>query len=220
MNILIIGGGQVGEHLAKLMIENRLSVKIIDNRESIVARLRSKYPPELIFLGDGTDTGVLEACGISEADVVAAVTGADESNLVVSTIAKYEFNVPRVIARVNNPRNEWLYNSNMGVDVAINQADIMAHLIVEEIDIKNMMTLMKTSRGKRSIVQIQVDEGARAAGKLVRELELPHEALLIAIHRGDDVIIPRGGTQIMAGDGILAFINDESRAKLNGIFCR
>ncbi len=220
MNVLIIGGGQVGEHLAKLMLENNLSVKIIDNRESIIARLKSKFPADALFLGDGTDTAVMEACGISGADVVAAVTGTDESNLVASTIAKFEFNVPRVIARVNNPKNEWLYNSNMGVDAAINQADIMSHLIIEEIDIKNIMTLMKTSRGKRSIVRVQVDEGARAVGKLVRELDLPHEALLIAIHRGDDVIIPRGGTDILAGDGILAFINDESRAKLNSVFCR
>lgn len=218
MKVLIIGGGQVGEYLAKLMLENNFGVKIIDNRETIIEKLKAKLPAEIICFGSGTDPNVLEACGIGNADVVAAVTGEDEINLVAATIAKFEFNVPRVIGRVNNPENSWLYNIGMGVDVALNQADLMARLIVEELDIKNILTLMKINHGNNSIVQIKVDENSPAAGKPVRELDIPHNALIIAVYRGEEVIIPRGGTAIMGGDGVLAFTNNDALAKLNKIF--
>lgn len=219
MKVLIIGGGQVGEYLARLMLENGCSVKIIDNRESVIKKLKAKLPEDVIYHGNGTDPSLMEACGIADADVVAAVTGEDESNLVASTIAKFEFNVPRVIARVNNPENSWLFNAGMGVDAAINQADLMAHLVLDEIDLKNVLTLMKLNRGKRSIVKITVGDNSIAANKQLKDIEMPPECLVIAVYRGEEVIVPRGNTKIMGGDGILAFINNESSKILDGIFC-
>lgn len=218
MKVIIIGGGQVGAYIANLLLKNNCSVKVIENREDVLAKLKKDLPLDAIVFGDGTDPNVLESAGIAEADVVAAVTGADETNLVASTIVKFEFAVPRVIARVNNPKNAWLFNSGMGVDVGLNQADFMAHLVVEEIDLKNMLMLMKINRGNYSIVQLKVDKQSKAVNKAVRDLAIPAKAVLIAIYRGRDVIITHGDTIIYGGDIILAFADDNAQATINELF--
>lgn len=136
MKVIIIGGGKVGAYIANLLLNNNCSVKVIENRNYVYDKLKKEVPEENIVFGSGTDPDILETAGIKDADVVAAVTGSDEINLVASTIVKFEFGISRVIARVNNPQNTWLFNSGMGVDVALNQADLMAHLVVEEMDLK------------------------------------------------------------------------------------
>lgn len=218
MKVIIIGGGQVGAYIANLLLKNNCSVKVIENREDVLAKLKKDLPLDAIVFGNGTDPNVLESAGIAEADVVAAVTGADETNLVASTIVKFEFAVPRVIARVNNPKNAWLFNSGMGVDVGLNQADFMAHLVVEEIDLKNMLMLMKINRGNYSIVQLKVDNQSKAVHKAVKDLAIPVKAVLIAIYRGKDVIITHGDTIIYGGDIILAFADDNAQATINELF--
>lgn len=218
MKVIIIGGGQVGEYIANLLLNNDYSVKLIDNREHIITHLKKELPTDAIIFGNGTDPNILESAGISTADVVVAVTGADESNLVVSTIAKFEFGVPRVVARVNNPKNAWLYNIDMGVDVGLNQADLMAHIVIEEMDLKNMFTLMKLSLGSYSIVQIKVDDECKAVQKAVKDLNIPPHSKLIVIYRGEEVIIPGGNTIICAGDSILALANSDTQVTINEIF--
>jgi len=218
MKVIIIGGGQVGSYLASLLISNGHEIKVIDNREDIVYKLENELPKETIILGSGSDPEVLKQAGIEKADVVAAVSGADEINLVVSTLAKMEFGVPRVVARVNNPRNTWLYNDGMGVDVYVNQAEIMSHLVVEEMDLKNMFTLLKLSHGDYSIIQIKVGQQAKAANKFVKDLSIPKETVIIAVTRNESVIIPKGDTQILVDDDILLFTDEESRDALKEIF--
>ncbi len=218
MKVIIIGGGKVGAYIAKLLLENNHSVKLIESRESTLNKLKTEIPEDVLVHGSGTDPNVLETCGIGETDVVATVTGADEANLVASTIAKFEFDVPRVIARVNNPQNAWLFNHSMGVDVSLNQADLMSHLVVEEMDLKNMLTLMKLNRGDYSIVQVKVDHQSESVNKKLRELIIPTKAVLISISRGKEVIIPRGDTVIRAGDNILAFADKDSQIRINEIF--
>lgn len=218
MKVIIIGGGQVGSYLASLLISNGHEIKVIDNREDIVYKLENELPKETIILGSGSDPEVLKQAGIEKADVVAAVSGADEINLVVSTLAKMEFGVPRVVARVNNPKNTWLYNDGMGVDVYVNQAEIMSHLVVEEMDLKNMFTLLKLSRGDYSIIQIKVHQHAKAANEFVKDLSIPKETVIIAVTRNESVIIPKGDTQILVDDDILLLTNEESRDALKEIF--
>ena len=121
-----------------------------------------------------------------------------------------EFGVPKVIARVNNPKNAWLFNGTMGVDVGVNQADLMAHLIVEEMNLEDVITLMKLNRGEYSIVQIKVTTNAKAANQLVRDLTIPKNTVLIAITREESLLIPRGDSQILVDDEILALTNEES----------
>lgn len=218
MKVIIIGGGQVGSYIAKLLLENNCFVRVLEKRESVLDKLKKMFPEDIIISGNGTDPNILESAGIMEADVVAAVTGADETNLVASTIAKFEFNVPRVIARVNNPQNAWLFNAGMGVDVAVNQADFLAHLVVEVMDLRNILTLMKVDRDNYSIVQLIADSQSESANKAVRDLGIPKNTLLIAIYRGEDIIIPHGDTIINGGDKILAFADEEGKIKINEIF--
>lgn len=218
MKVIIIGGGQVGSYLASLLISNGHEVKVIDNREIIIHKLENELPKEAILFGNGSDPFILKQAGIAVADVVAAVSGADEINLVVSTLAKMEFGVPRVVARVNNPKNTWLYNNGMGVDVYVNQAELMAHLVMEEMDLKDMFTLLKLSRGDYSIIQIKVAPHAKAANKFVKDLSIPKKTVLIAVTRSETVIIPKGDTQILVDDDILLLTDEESRSALKDIF--
>lgn len=219
MNVIIVGGGQVGAYIANILLKNNCSVKVVESRDNVIEKLKKDIPLENIVFGNGSDPSVLEAAGIAKADVVAAVTGADETNLVVATIAKFEFDVPRVIARVNNPKNAWLFDAGMGVDVGLNQADLMAHLVVEEIDLKNVLTLMKLKRSNYSIVQVKVDRKSAIANKTVKDLVLPANAVLIAVYRGNDVIMPHGDTVITAEDTILAFADEDAQTSINNLFC-
>ena len=205
--VLVVGGGKVGTYLASLLLADGHSVTVIEGQSEEFYRLRQNLPAEVHVQGNGTDPLVLEAAGIRQADVVAAVSRADETNLVITSLARFEFNVPRTIARVNNPKNAWLFTPEMGVDVALNQADLMAHLIAEEMSLGDMMTLLKLRRGQYSIVENRVDPGAVAAGKPIRELDLPHECVLTAIFRGGELIIPRGETILQPGDEVLALVH-------------
>jgi trk system potassium uptake protein TrkA len=133
MKIIIVGGGQVGSYLASLLLKQGNDVKIVEMREKQLSNLQHDLPPEAVVSGNFTDPIVLEAAGIHEADAVVALTPTDEGNLVVATLAHYEFGVRRVIARANNPKNSWLFTPEMGVDVGLTEADLMAHVVAEQI---------------------------------------------------------------------------------------
>jgi len=218
MKVIIIGGGQVGSYIANLLLNNHCTVKVIENRTNVFNKLKKELPLDAIVFGSGTNPTVLEACGITGADVVVAVTGADETNLVASTISKFEFAVPRVISRINNPKNAWMFSSGMGVDVALNQADLMAHLVVEEMAFKSILTLMKINRSNYSIIQLKVDSMSSIVNKPVRDINVPEKAVLIAIYRKNEVIIPHGDACILEGDDVLAFADLEAQEKLNTLF--
>jgi trk system potassium uptake protein TrkA len=206
MNAVIVGGGRTGSHLASLLLAGGHRVRIVENREETVTKLLAELPAAVVVAGDGADPKVLVAAGIREAQVAAVVTGADEDNLVVATMARSEFAVPRVIARVNNPRNAWLFTPAMGVDVALDQADLMAKLIAEEMSLDDMTILVKLRRGEVSLAEERIEAGAPAAGKAVRELEIPAGCTFAAIVRGKEVIAPRGDTVLRPGDEVIAVV--------------
>lgn len=214
MMVLVVGGGKVGTHLASMLLGEGYRVKVIEVQREEIPRLQRDLPAEVVIRGNGTDPNVLEAAGIRQADVVAAVTGADETNLVVASLARFEFHVPRVIARVNNPKNAWLFTPEMGVDVALNQADLMAHLIAEEMSLGDMMTLLKLRKGQYSLVEEKVDPNAIAVGKALRDLQLPSECQLAAIIRKGQLLIPRGDTVLQPADEVLAVVHASQVAQL------
>lgn len=218
MKVIITGGGQVGAYLASLLLSNGYEVRLIEHSEKVYNKLEKELPHESLILGNASDPQVMEKAGITSADVVAAVTGKDETNLVVSTLAKMEFGVPRVVARVNNPKNAWLFNREMGVDIGINQADLMAHFVVEEMDLKDMFTILKLNRGNFSIVQIKVQQNAKSVNQLLKDLFIPQDAILIAITRDEVLIIPKGDTQILVDDDILALASEVSLKELEKLF--
>ena len=207
MFVMIVGGGKVGTYLAAILLAEGYQVKVIENRAEEIAQRQRDLPAETAVLGNGTDPLVLEAVGIRHADVIAAVTGEDETNLVVTSLARFEFGVPRTIARVNNPRNAWMFTPEMGVDAALNQADLMAHLIAEEMSLGDMMTLLKLRKGQYSLVEEKVDPASPTAGKAVRDLHLPAECNLVAVIHEGQLITPHGDTVLMGGDELLAVVH-------------
>jgi trk system potassium uptake protein TrkA len=171
-------------------------------------------PAAVWVWGDGADPTILEKAEIHQAQVVAAVTGLDETNLVVTSLARFEFKVPRIVARVNHPRNAWLFTPEMGVDVALNQADLMAHLIAEEMSLGDMMTLLKLRKGEYALVEEKVHPAAVAVHRAIRDLDLPAQCVLTAVIRKGQLIIPRGDTVLQPADEVLAVVHASQTARL------
>jgi len=214
MFVIVVGGGNTGSQLTKFLLEAGHTVRVIDERPIVLEKLAMEVPPEVVFNGDGSSPTVLEKAGIQNAQVLAAVTGSDETNLVVTSLGKFEFNVPRVIARVNNSKNAWLFTPEMGVDVSLNQAEILAKLTAEEMSMGDMMTMLKLRRGKYSLVEEKIFPGAQAVGVAVKDLQLPQNCIISGIIRHGEIIIPRGVTILEEGDEILALVDDSARAQL------
>jgi trk system potassium uptake protein TrkA len=218
MNVIIVGGGKVGSHLAGILLQGGHAVRVVDDRPAVIQRLQQELPEESIVFGEMGSPATLERAGAARTDVLAAVTVKDEDNLVITTLAKFEFRVPRVISRVNNPKNGWLFTPEMGVDVAISQADMMARLIAEEMSLGDMMTLIKLRKGAFSLVEEKVHPESEANGKAVRNLDLPTECVLVAVIRKGDLILPNGSTVLRDSDEVLAVVHqsklDDLHAKL------
>jgi trk system potassium uptake protein TrkA len=214
MFVILVGGGKIGSHLATRLLAAGHQVKILDHRPDVFAKLQEELPPEVTFLADGSSPIDLETAGIRQANVLAAVTGADEANLVVTSLGRFEFDVPRIIARVNNPKNAWMFTPEMGVDVAINQADLMANLIAEEMSLGDMMTLLKLRKGEYAIVEEKVAPGAVADGKAIRDLILPEACTLVAVIRKGQLIVPRGDLVLQPVDEVIALVHSSQVAAL------
>jgi trk system potassium uptake protein TrkA len=214
MFVIIVGGGKTGSQLAGQLLDGGHKVKLIEDRPAVLSRLREELPADVVVAGDGSSPSVLESAGIENAQVLAAVTGEDEDNLVVTTLARFEFGVPRVIARVNNPKNTWLFTLDMGVDVALCQSDILAKLIAEEMSIGDMMTLLKLRKGEFSIVEEKVDPGAVVVGKELRDIELPPQCVFAAVIRKGQLIVPNGNTVLEPVDEVIALVHASQVTKL------
>ena len=214
MNVIIVGGGKVGIYLARMLLKRGDQVRLIEQQSARLPRLRQELPDDSILLGSGSDPARLEAAGIRQAQVVAGVTGADEVNLVVASLARFEFQVPRVIARVSNPRNAWMFTEEMGVDVALNQAEIMGQLIAEEMSLGDMMTLLKLRKGQYALVEEKVHPSAAAAGRALRDLPIPNQCSLAAIIRAGQLIIPHGATILEPADEVLAVVHSDDGPRL------
>jgi trk system potassium uptake protein TrkA len=214
MFVIVVGGGNTGSQLAKFLLEAGHTVRVIDERPVVLEKLRAEVPHEVIIDGDGSSPTVLEKAGIQKAQVLAAVTGSDETNLVITSLGKFEFNVPRVIARINNSKNAWLFTPEMGVDVSLNQAEILSKLTAEEMSIGDMMTMLKIRRGQFSIVEEKIAPNAPAIGMRLMDLALPHNCVISGIIRHGEMIMPRGTTILEEGDEILALIDDNARGQL------
>lgn len=214
MFVIVVGGGNTGSQLAKFLLDAGHTVRVIDERPAVLEKLGTEILQTMIINGDGSSPTVLEKAGIQRAQVLAAVTGSDETNLVVTSLGKFEFNVPRVIARINNSKNAWLFTPEMGVDVSLNQAEILAKLTVEEMSMGDMMTMLKIRRGKYSIVEEKIAPTAPARGKALKDLALPHNCVISGIIRHGEMIMPSGATILEEGDEILALVDDAARGQL------
>jgi trk system potassium uptake protein TrkA len=203
MLAVIIGGGRGGSYLARDLQSQGYQVKVVDRRPEVVAKLRQEVGGDVVC-GDGCSPEILEQIGTAKADLVVALTHNDEDNLVVCRLAKHHFRVPRVIARVNNPLNEWLYTKDWGVDVAISQVHLTSKVIEEEIGMGELVTLLKLNRGAAALVEVRLPETSPCQGRAIRDLAFPSDAVIVSVIRGGKLVIPRGDTTLAAGDEILA----------------
>jgi trk system potassium uptake protein TrkA len=212
--VVIVGGGAVGTHLATLLLASAHQVSVIEVQREAIPRLQRELSTDVVTVGDGTDPAVLEAAGVRQAHVVAAVTGTDATNLVITNLARFVFHVPRTLARVHTPKHAWMFTPAMGVDVALNQADVLAHLIAEEMSLGDMMTLLKLRKGQYALVEEQVHPRAQAVGSAIRDLPLPSECAFTAIIRRGALLIPRPDLVLQPADEVLAVVHASQAPQL------
>lgn len=222
MKVVIAGGGSVGRYMAQQLRDGGHSVTLIDNDPSVAARWNRPDAFEGIVwhTGDACEVDVLAAVGAADADVVAAVTGDDEDNLVVSLLAKQEFAVPRVVARVNNPNNEWMFNDMWGVDVSVSTPHLLTGLVEEAVTIGSFVRLLSLEGGKARLAEVTLAPNSPAIGVEIADLGLPRESTVVALLRGGHVVVPRGDTTLNAGDEVLVLVTgdaeDDVRRRLVG----
>jgi trk system potassium uptake protein len=205
MNILIVGAGKVGRNLAHFLADQgRHTITLIDKSERVIGELAGGLPGVSVIEGDGCDPALLREAGAERADAVAAVTGDDEDNLVVALLCKREFRIRRVFARVNNPKNAWLFNRRMGVDVPVDDAQMLARSLEADINLGAVVQLLQLREGSVTLLEFTVAPASGAVGRPVAGLRLPAECVLAAILRGESVIIPAGDTVVQAGDQVIA----------------
>ncbi|GAB4539458.1 MAG: TrkA family potassium uptake protein [Anaerolineae bacterium] len=218
MFVLIAGGGRTGMQLANLLVAQGYQIRVIEHRRDVLDRLHRELPTEAIYEGYATDPQVLEQAGIRQAQVLATCTDSDADNLALCYIARTRYNVPRTIARINNPRNAWLFDHRFHVDVALNQADILASLIEEEMSLGDMMTLLKLRRGQYSLVEEKIPMGARVLGIAIKDLPLPEHCVIAAIIRQGKIMVPGGATTFEVGDEVLAVTDRLGAQQLAHLF--
>jgi trk system potassium uptake protein len=215
MYVLIAGGGRTGARLANLLLNQNYKVRLVENRRELLGRLHQELPTEVIYEGNPVDPSILEAAGIRDVHAVAAVTSDDSTNLALCYLSKTMFEVPRTISRVNNPNNAWLFDEKFHVDVALNSADVFAHLIEEEMSLGDMMTLFKIRRGRYSVVEEKVPAGAKAIGVPLKDLGLAEYCVIAAIIRDGAMTLPRGDSKLQEEDEIIAVASPEGVQKLS-----
>ncbi|MDP1715227.1 MAG: NAD-binding protein [Anaerolineales bacterium] len=214
MYVFIAGGGRTGAQLASQLLAQNYQVRLVEHRRELLGRLHHELPTEVIYEGQATDPAVLKLAGLEKANVIVACTSDDAANLVLCYLARTMFKVRRTVARINNPRNAWLFDQNFHVDETINQADVMAHLIQEEMSLGDMMTLLKLRRGRYSVVEEKVPPGAKAVGVHLKDLGLPDQCVIAAIIRHGQITLPRGTTALEEGDEVLAVTDSEGANQL------
>jgi len=214
MFVFIAGGGRTGAQLATQLLDQNHQVRLVEHRRELLTLLHHEIPTEVIFEGVATDPNVLKQAGLDKANVVVACTNDDAANLVICYLARTLFKTRRTVARINNPRDAWLFDQNFHVDETINNADVMAHLIQEEMSLGDMMTLLKLRRGRYSVVEEKIPAGAKAIGVPLKDLGLPDQCIVAAIIRHGQINLPRGTSVLEEGDEVLAVTDAEGAQEL------
>jgi trk system potassium uptake protein TrkA len=202
MYIIIVGAGKIGFFLAKRLCGGKHTVSIVDKDKQVCEEI-AKELEALVVCGDGCEPQILEEAGIEQADVIAAVTGDDEDNLVICQLAKEKFRVRRSVGRINNPDNEHTF-AELGVDVPVDSTKIIAKIIEEEVSFSDFVNLMSFKRGKLAIVRVDLPADSPVIDKEVKDIKLPLDAVLVSILRGEEVVVPKGDTVLKTGDDIIA----------------
>ena len=215
MRVAIAGAGNVGRSIANELIGNGHQVMLI---ERLPGRVRPERVPEAEWvLADACEVASLQEAALQRCDVVVAATGDDKVNLVVSLLAKTEFAVNRVVARVNRAENEWLFTEQWGVDVAVSKPRLMAALVEEAVTVGDLVRLMTFRRSEANLVEITLPESAPYVGHAIRDIPLPRDAALVAVLRGKRVLVPTPDDPVEAGDELIFVCTSEMEDSVRAV---
>lgn len=217
--IIIVGGGKVGYYLSKTLSPQKHRLTLIEEDNDMCTKIAGELDDLGVSLihGDGTDINYLKDAEIENAEILIAVTGHDQNNLVACQLAKKYFSVPRTIARVNNPKNINVFKQ-LGVDSVVSSTAHIADIIEQEVDWASVNRVLSHKVGDVRVKDMLVTIDSRAAGMLIADLDLPKGTILISIIRNNDAFIPNGQTQILAGDSVIALSKEENMKYLDDYF--
>lgn len=209
MKVVIAGAGSVGQSVARELLDKGHDVTLIEQNKDAIHR--DRVPGAVWVLADACEVSNLGEANLAAADVVVAATGDDKTNLVLSLLSKTEFGVPRTVGRVNNARNEWLFDSNWGVDVAVSTPRLMTSLVEEAVEVGGLVQLMNLGRGQAALMEFTADERTPVCGHRVGAVSWPGDAVLVAIVRNAKAIAPSADDVLEPGDELF-FIAPPDRA--------
>jgi trk system potassium uptake protein TrkA len=213
IRIAVAGAGKVGRFVSRDLKDRGHEIVLIEQDKDKVDLLQKELDVHWV-VGDACELHTLDAAVLSSCDVMVAATGDDEDNLVISLLAKQEFAVPRVCARVNHPDNQWLFTESWGVDVAVSTPHLLTSLVEEAVSVGDVVRLMSLDKGKVALVELTLADDSPAAGKTISSLDLPPDCALVALVRDRHVITPRGSTPLHVGDELLALTSPEAEKDL------
>ena len=216
MKVAIAGAGNAGRAIARDLLANGHQVLLIDKNPKAIKM--ESVPNAEWLLADACEISTLDKAGMDQCQVMVAATGDDKVNLVASLLAKTEYGVPRVVARVNHPKNEWLFDSSWGVDVAVSTPRIIAALVEEAVSVGDVVRLFSIKSGEANLVELTLPDTSRCIGKSVSEVELPIDVSLAAIIRDGHVITPTSSTVFSGGDELIFVASSASEAALKNCF--
>jgi trk system potassium uptake protein TrkA len=224
VRVAIAGAGNVGQFIANDLALAGHEVLIIEQDPGVVSRSSAGLSGPR---GDGGSIAwrTADACEVTSlreaesgsVDVVVAATGDDEDNLVISLLAKQEFAVPRVVARVNHPKNEWLFNENWGVDVSVSTPHLILALTEEALSVGSLVRLLQLEKGRARLVEVTLAPDSPVIGPTIRELDIPRDSTFVAVVREEHVVVPRGDTVFQAGDEVIALVTPDSEDEIRRI---
>ena len=216
MKVAIAGAGNVGRAIARELLENGHHVLLID-RDPKALKMESVPKAEWI-MADVCEIAALDNAKLDTCQVLIAATGDDKVNLVSSLLAKTEYGVPRVVARINHPKNEWMFDSSWGVDVAVSTPRIISAIVEEAVAIGDVVRLFSLKSGEANLVELTLPDSAKCCGKTVSEIQLPENATLTAIIRDSKVIAPHSHDVLTAGDELIFIATAEAESQLKSLF--
>ncbi len=220
MRVVVAGGGSVGISIAADLVNNGHTVQILEKNPDHAADLAKDLPGVEVVPSDACEVSSLQRAGLRAADVVVAATGDDEDNLVISWLAKQEFAVPRVISRVNNAKNAWMFNEMWGVDVSVSTPQQLTALVEEAVTVGSIVRLMELDRAGAVLVEVTLDADSPAiqGDRTVADLPLPADAQIVAIVRDEKVLIPRDDTRLSEGDHVILLAIHGAERDVEGVF--
>jgi len=216
MYVIIVGGGNVGYYLTRELLGQDYEVVLLEKDKRRLTYLQTELG-DVVLPADGCEVRYLEEAGFGRADVVVAVTGEDEDNLVICQMAKKLYNVKRVLARVNDPANEQFFQK-LGIQTTVNSTRIIYNLIGQTIESDAVVPLVALQQGEYEIVEISISEKSPVVGHTLMQLNLPPQALIMAVLRGGEPRIPAGAINLEDGDRLIALVRSEEEEALAAVF--